>query len=152
MEHQALNGDLAPRLIAGVIGEVALNNVHCWFSLLPGPSIGFIDANTGDIYQTLPWNHRGWHGGGSSNNTHIGVEMCEPAAIKGVHCVAHAEALPEVFRVAVVAGDAPGVALPMAHNYAVLTIVEESTGQGAALWGKLKSGKGWIALGYTEKV
>ena len=43
---------------------------------------GFIDANTGDIYQTLPWNHRGWHGGGSSNNTHIGVEMCEPVAIK----------------------------------------------------------------------
>lgn len=43
---------------------------------------GFIDAITGDIYQTLPWDHRGWHGGGSSNNTHIGVEMCEPACIK----------------------------------------------------------------------
>ncbi|MBQ7718761.1 MAG: N-acetylmuramoyl-L-alanine amidase [Clostridia bacterium] len=43
---------------------------------------GFIDANTGDVYQTLPWNHRGWHGGGSSNNTHIGVEMCEPSCIK----------------------------------------------------------------------
>lgn len=42
----------------------------------------FIDGNTGDIYQTLPWNHRGWHGGGSSNNTHIGVEMCEPGCIK----------------------------------------------------------------------
>lgn len=42
----------------------------------------FIDALTGDIYQTLPWDHRGWHGGGSSNNTHIGVEMCEPACIK----------------------------------------------------------------------
>lgn len=42
----------------------------------------FIDGNTGDIHQTLPWNHRGWHGGGSSNNTHIGVEMCEPACIK----------------------------------------------------------------------
>lgn len=46
----------------------------------------FIDGNTGDIYQTLPWNHRGWHGGkgtkGSGNNTHIGVEMCEPACIK----------------------------------------------------------------------
>lgn len=42
----------------------------------------FIDALTGAIYQTLPWNHRGWHGGGSSNNTHIGVEMCEPACIK----------------------------------------------------------------------
>lgn len=47
---------------------------------------GFIDGNTGDIYQTLPWNHRGWHGGsgprGSCNDTHIGVEMCEPACIK----------------------------------------------------------------------
>ena len=43
---------------------------------------GFIDGNTGVIYQTLPWNHRGWHGGGSSNNTHIGVEMCEPSCIK----------------------------------------------------------------------
>ena len=47
---------------------------------------GFIDANDGTIYQTLPWNHRGWHCGsgskGSGNNTHIGVEMCEPACIK----------------------------------------------------------------------
>lgn len=42
----------------------------------------FIDGNSGDVYQTLPWNHRGWHGGGASNNTHIGVEMCEPACIK----------------------------------------------------------------------
>lgn len=43
---------------------------------------GFIDANDGTVYQTLPWDWRGWHGGGSSNNTHIGVEMCEPACIK----------------------------------------------------------------------
>lgn len=42
----------------------------------------FIDGNTGDVYQTLPWNHRGWHGGGKCNDTHIGVEMCEPACIK----------------------------------------------------------------------
>lgn len=42
----------------------------------------FIDGNTGVIHQCLPWNFRGWHGGGSSNNTHIGVEMCEPACIK----------------------------------------------------------------------
>lgn len=42
----------------------------------------FIDGNTGKVYQTLPWDHRAWHGGGSSNNTHIGVEMCEPACIK----------------------------------------------------------------------
>lgn len=43
---------------------------------------GIIDGNTGTVYQTLPWNHRGWHGGGSSNNTHIGVEMCEPDCIE----------------------------------------------------------------------
>lgn len=42
----------------------------------------FIDGNSGDVYQTLPWNHRGWHAGGSANNTHIGVEMCEPSTIK----------------------------------------------------------------------
>ena len=42
----------------------------------------FIDGNDGTVYQCLPWNHRGWHGGGSSNNTHIGVEMCEPGCIK----------------------------------------------------------------------
>jgi len=42
----------------------------------------FIDGNTGEVYQTLPWNYRGWHCGGSANNTHIGVEMCEPACIK----------------------------------------------------------------------
>lgn len=48
---------------------------------------GFIDGNTGDVHQCLPWNHRGWHcgtgtSGQSANNTHIGVEMCEPACIK----------------------------------------------------------------------
>ena len=36
----------------------------------------------GDVYQILPWEHRGWHCGGSANNTHIGVEMTEPATIK----------------------------------------------------------------------
>ena len=28
-------------------------------------------------YQTLPWNYRGWHAGGSANDTHIGFEICE---------------------------------------------------------------------------
>lgn len=42
---------------------------------------GFIDANTGVLYQTLPWDHRGWHSGGTSNDTHIGIEMCEPDCI-----------------------------------------------------------------------
>lgn len=43
---------------------------------------GFIDGNTGEIYQTLPWNHKAWHSGGTLNDTHIGIEMCEPACIK----------------------------------------------------------------------
>jgi len=47
---------------------------------------GFIDGESGDVYQTLPWNYRGWHCGsgknGSGNNTHIGIEMCEPSQLK----------------------------------------------------------------------
>ena len=42
---------------------------------------GFIDGNSGKVYQTLPWNHRGWHCGGDGNGTHIGIEMCEPDCI-----------------------------------------------------------------------
>ena len=43
---------------------------------------GIIDAETGTVYQLLPWNYRGWHGGGASNNTHVGVEMCESRYIR----------------------------------------------------------------------
>lgn len=42
----------------------------------------FVDADSGTVYQCMPWNFRAWHVGGSANNTHIGVEMCEPSAIK----------------------------------------------------------------------
>ena len=62
--------------------------INSWNSPSHGSSCvhGFIDGNDGTVYQTLPWNHRGWHCGsgnkGSGNNTHIGVEMCEPACIK----------------------------------------------------------------------
>lgn len=42
----------------------------------------FIDGDDGTVYQCLPWNHRGWHCGASGNNTHIGVEMCEPGCIR----------------------------------------------------------------------
>lgn len=31
-----------------------------------------------EVWQYLPWNHRGWHSGGDANNTHIGFEICEP--------------------------------------------------------------------------
>ena len=33
----------------------------------------------------------------------------------------------------------------------IYTIIEEKPGKGANLWGKLKSGAGWISLDYTEK-
>ena len=42
----------------------------------------FIDSNDGVIYQTLPWDMRGRHSGGSANTTHIGVEMCESETLK----------------------------------------------------------------------
>ena len=41
-----------------------------------------IDANSGDVYQCLPWTLRGWHAGGEANNSYIGVEMCESDGIK----------------------------------------------------------------------
>lgn len=48
---------------------------------------GFIDGNDGQVYQTLPWEYRAGHcGKGSSgrtaNDTHIAIEMCEPACIE----------------------------------------------------------------------
>ncbi|MCM1220533.1 MAG: phage tail tip lysozyme [Lachnospiraceae bacterium] len=37
-------------------------------------------------------------------------------------------------------------------DHGIYTIVEESIGVGATMWGKLKSGAGWISLDYTKKV
>lgn len=61
--------------------------VNTWNSQTAGVCPhGVIDGNDGTVYQTLPWNHRGWHCGsgskGSGNNTHIGIEMCEPSCIQ----------------------------------------------------------------------
>lgn len=54
-----------------------------WNSASVGACVhAFIDGNTGTVYQTLPWDHRGWHAGDDANNTHIGVEMCEPDTIR----------------------------------------------------------------------
>lgn len=39
--------------------------------------IGKLKDGTIATYQTLPWDMRGWHVGGSANNTHIGFEICE---------------------------------------------------------------------------
>lgn len=64
----------------GLLGKNTYNNhwnqpmdrnvcVHGFIGKLADGSIA--------TYQTLPWNMRGWHGGGDSNNTHISFEICE---------------------------------------------------------------------------
>lgn len=40
---------------------------------------GFIDFETGAVYQTLPFNVKAWHCGGKGNSTMIGIELCEPS-------------------------------------------------------------------------
>lgn len=63
----------------GILGKNPNNN-HWNMSGISKCVHGFIGKDkNGDIrtYQTLPWNHRGWHAGGAANNTHIGVEICE---------------------------------------------------------------------------
>ena len=66
-------------------GATANTFINFWNK--PGVSAcvhAFID-DTG-IYQTLPWNWRGWHAAsgknGSANNTHISFEICEPGGFK----------------------------------------------------------------------
>ncbi len=58
----------------------ASNFIKGWNTSTPnGRSVcvhAFLD-DTG-IYQTLPWNFRGWHAGGNANNSLIGFEICEP--------------------------------------------------------------------------
>jgi len=43
--------------------------VHAFIGRLADGSIA--------TYQTLPWNYRAWHAGGTANNTHISFEICE---------------------------------------------------------------------------
>lgn len=66
----------------GVLGKNQYNN-H-WNQDKPGGRevcvhgfIGKLADGAIATYQTLPWNHRGWHAGGKANDTHIGFEICE---------------------------------------------------------------------------
>lgn len=66
----------------GLLGKNTYNN-H-WNQARPGGRqvcvhgfIGKLADGSIATYQTLPWNHRGWHAGGKANDTHIGVEICE---------------------------------------------------------------------------
>lgn len=58
----------------------------------------FVQAD-GTVYQTLPWEMRGWHCGGNANGTHIGAEMTEPSA--GMTYAEAAEQIAGTYRTAV---------------------------------------------------
>ena len=66
----------------GILGENQYNN-H-WNQHRPSGRqvcvhafIGKLKNGTIATYQTLPWDHRGWHAGGDANNSYIGFEICE---------------------------------------------------------------------------
>ena len=75
-----LNRYIAPD--DGLLGKNLYGN-H-WNQAKPGglevcvhAFIGKLKDGSISTYQTLPWNHRGWHAGGKANDTHIGIEICE---------------------------------------------------------------------------
>ena len=66
----------------GLLGKN--NNANDWNRARPDGRqvcvhgfIGKLADGSVATYQTLPWYFRGWHAGGSANNTHIGFEICE---------------------------------------------------------------------------
>lgn len=74
----------------GLLGKNQYNN-H-WNTYHPGGREVCVHAFIGKLadgsvatYQTLPWDHRGWHAGGSANNTHIGFEICEDGLSDGTY-------------------------------------------------------------------
>ena len=74
----------------GKLGENKYGN-H-WNTYHPGGRevcvhgfIGKLADGSIATYQTLPWDHRGWHAGGSANNTHIGFEICEDDLTDGTY-------------------------------------------------------------------
>ena len=58
----------------------------------------FVQAD-GTVYQTLPWEMRGWHCGGAANASHIGIEMTEPS--EGMTRSEAAEQIAGTYRTAV---------------------------------------------------
>ena len=74
----------------GRLGKNQYNN-H-WNTYHPGGRevcvhafLGKLADGTVATYQCLPWDHRGWHAGGSANNTHIGFEICEDDLTDGAY-------------------------------------------------------------------
>lgn len=56
--------------------------INAWNKARAGALAHAIIEPNGNVYQLLPWEIRGWHGGGVANDKYIGVEMTEPSTIK----------------------------------------------------------------------
>ena len=120
-----------------LVGNPAKQNltVHRWFANKACPG-DYIYQRLGDI--------------AAKGNAKLGVTP--PAETKPVSTVP--------YKVRITATDlrirkGPGTntdIVQKAIKPGVYTIVSEATGQGAILWGKLKSGIGWVSLDYCKKL
>lgn len=81
----AANNPYLKRYVGPDDGKLGVNQYdNHWNTYRPGGRQVCVHAFIGKLadgsvatYQTLPWDHRGWHAGGTANNTHIGFEICE---------------------------------------------------------------------------
>lgn len=123
-----------------LVGKVSQQNltVHRWFANKACPG-DYIYERLGDIAAKV--------------NAKLGVSGSAPAAPS-----APSSGVP--YKVRITATDlrirqgpsTDSAIVQKAIAPGVYTIVSEATGKGATLWGKLKSGKGWVSLDYCKKI
>lgn len=122
-----------------LVGKVSQQNmtVHRWFANKACPG-DYIYQRLGDIAAKV--------------NAKLGASGTIPAPTVPVSSVP--------YRVRITATDlrirekpsTDSTIVQKAIEPGVYTIVSEATGKGATLWGKLKSGKGWVSLDYCKKI
>ena len=123
-----------------LVGKVDQQNltVHRWFANKACPG-DYIYQRLGDIAAKV--------------NAKLGATGAAP-----VQPSAPVSSVP--YKVRITAADlrirkGPGTNTAIVQNAitpGVYTIVSEATGPGATLWGKLKSGKGWVSLDFCKKI
>lgn len=121
-----------------LVGKVSQQNltVHRWFAAKACPG-DYIYQRLGDIAAKV--------------NAKLGAAGTETApAVPG-------SKVPYTVRIAVTdlnirKGPGTNNAIVSVIKPGVYTIVSEATGRGATLWGKLKSGAGWVSLDFCEKI
>lgn len=122
-----------------LVGQPSKQNmtVHRWFAAKACPG-DYIYERLGDIAAKV--------------NAKLGVTTSTPAPVAPVSQVP--------YMVRITATDlrirkGPGTDTAIVQNAikpGAYTIVSEATGPGATLWGKLKSGIGWVSLDYCKKL